>query len=43
MTNFQVKQAVKTQKETARRRVLTYRGVQYIRKDSDRWTPTLGS
>ena len=43
MTQMQVNQAVNAQKAAARRRVLTYRGVQYIRKDSDRWTPTLGS
>ena len=42
MTNLQVNQAVKAQKEAARRRVLTYRGVQYIRKDADRWAPTRG-
>ena len=40
MTNVQVRAAVKAQKAAAKKAVLTYRGVQYIRNTwEDRWSP----
>ena len=38
MTNLQVRAAVKAQKAEARRQLLTYRGVQYL-KAQTRWAP----
>ena len=38
MTNIQVRAAVKAQKQEARKQLLTYRGVSYLKQESA-WAP----